>query len=368
MTAELSSTQDNVTRFRGGGIRFYQGSEVRFKATNNSSKSVITQTEISCYNNVALLEPYGAYYSGGTVYTSSGSRVIYNDVYYSDNYVALINSTNFPDANFRSYMLSQYPKGYITQTDVNNCTEMNIANKGISNLKGIQYFRNLKTLLAHGNSFDNDQISWLAQLTNLETFYCANNSNLTALNLSNKTTLKVLDCGYCNLTSLNLSGCTALQTISCNNNKFTTLIITNHPRLTTLYCNNNTSLTTLTCYQNNLSFSNFFVNGNTALTKLSCYENPNLTGVNGLEDCRAITYIDCEDCAITDLSALNSMNNIENIFARNNKLTTFTVVGKSNLTTLRLSGNTLMTELKVYSNNLTSFYITNCTGLKTLWC
>ena len=146
------------------------------------------------------------------------------------------------------------------------------------------------------------------------------------------------------------------------------MIITNHPRLTTLYCNNNTSLTTLTCYQNNLSFSNFFVNGNTALTKLSCYENPNLTGINGLEDSRAITYIDCEDCAITDLSALNSMNNIENIFARNNKLTTFTVVGKSNLTALRLSGNTLMTELKVYSNNLTSFYITNCTGLKTLWC
>jgi hypothetical protein len=35
-----------------------------------------------------------------------------------------INATNFPDANFRSYLLSEYPSGTITTAQLNARTEL----------------------------------------------------------------------------------------------------------------------------------------------------------------------------------------------------------------------------------------------------
>ena len=65
--------------------------------------------------------------------------------------MAIINATNFPDANFRNYLLGLYPKCYITQTDVNNCTTENVSGKSISNLQGIKYFTALKQLICYNN-------------------------------------------------------------------------------------------------------------------------------------------------------------------------------------------------------------------------
>ena len=35
-----------------------------------------------------------------------------------------INATNFPDANFRSYLMSEYPSGTITTAQLNARTEL----------------------------------------------------------------------------------------------------------------------------------------------------------------------------------------------------------------------------------------------------
>ena len=57
-------------------LNFKAGSSVRFKATNNSSYPVIDYCQNwDLYGNEAILEPYGAYYSNGTVYDSSGNKV-----------------------------------------------------------------------------------------------------------------------------------------------------------------------------------------------------------------------------------------------------------------------------------------------------
>ena len=81
-------------------LNFKAGSSVRFKATNNSSYPVIDYCQNwDLYGNETILEPYGAYYSNGTVYDSSGNKVYNQDVYVSDDYVAIINATNFPDAS-----------------------------------------------------------------------------------------------------------------------------------------------------------------------------------------------------------------------------------------------------------------------------
>ena len=338
VNAVLSSGQDNVVR------RFYftfkAGSSVRFKATHNSGKSVITQTSFVYQGNETILEPYGAYYSSNTVYDSSGSRVYDEDVYVSDDYVAIINETNFPDANFRSWLLENFP-GYIHDGHVNNWGVFNLSGKNISNLKGIEYFTNLSSLNISNNNLTSVDLS---HNTNLEDLYCSNNQ-LTALNLTNLSNLEILD---------------------CSNNKLTTLSVFGKSYLKTLNCSNNTLLTTLNCYRCDLTTLN--VTGCTALKELRCYENANLTAITGLANCTAITSLDCEDCAITSLPGVNNMTNIATLLARNNKLTTLTVTGKSKLTNLRVNGNTTLTTLQCYNNALATLNVTGCTALKDLRC
>ena len=322
-------------------LNFKAGSSVRFKATNNSSNPVINYCAWHVYGNETLLEPYGASHDGSYVVDSSGNRVYNQDVYVSDDYVAIINATNFPDANFRNRMLSLIPKGYITSAHVNAYNYLNLSNSNISNLKGIEYFTNLETLQIQNNS-------------------------LTSVDLSQNTKLKTLNCYNNQLTSLNLSNQSNLEYLDCSNNKLTTLTASNKSSLKTLNCSNNTLLTTLNCYSDNLTTLN--VTGCTALNTLKCYYNANLATITGLANCTAITYLDCEDCAITDLPGVNNMTNIATLLARNNKLTTLTVYNKSNLTNLRVNGNTTLTNLTCYRNALTTLNVTGCTALKEFRC
>ena len=367
VNAVLSSGQDNVVR------RFYftfkAGSSVRFKATNIASKSVITQTSFVYQGNETILEPYGAYSSGETVYDSNGNRVIYQDVYVSDDYVAIINATNFPDANFRNYLLGLYPKGYITQTDVNNRTTMDVSGKSISNLQGIKYFTALKELRCYNNPMTSLDVSGLTALTYLD---CAptdsyTGTKLTSLNVSGCTNLETLLCYNTNISSLSVSNCTNLKKLDCHNcTRLTSLTVINKSSLNTLNCSNCTALTSLTCCNNALTTLN--VTGCTALNTLKCYQNANLTAITGLADCKAITYLDCEDCQITSLPGINSMTNIATLLARNNKLTSLEVTYKSKLTNLRVNGNTTLTALHCFNNDLTTLNVTGCTALSTLNC
>jgi len=370
VNAVLSSGGNSVVK--RVSLRFKAGSSVRFKATNNSSYPVINYCAWQLYGNEALLEPYGAYYDGNYVVDSNGNRVYNKDVYVSDDYVAIINATNFPDANFRNYLLGLYPKGYITQTDVNNRTYMDISGKSISNIYGIQYFTELKTLYANDNLLN---MVDLTSNTKLEYLYIQDN-RLAQLKLTGLTQLKTLNISRNWITNTNsvtggclpgLSTCYSLQTLYCDeNSNLTTFDVSAMSALKTIDCRNNTSLTTMDCYHNRLT--TLYVNGNTALTQLRCYENPDLTKIIGLDECTAITYLDCEDCAITDLSAVNSMTNIATLLARNNMLTTLTVYNKSNLSNLRVNGNTTLTNLTCYRNALTTLNVTGCTALKELRC
>ena len=53
-----------------------------------------------------------------------------------------INETNFPDANFRTWLLSQSygADGVLAEAEIENITTLNVSNQGIKRLKGIEYF------------------------------------------------------------------------------------------------------------------------------------------------------------------------------------------------------------------------------------
>ena len=126
-----------------------------------------------------------------------------------------INETNFPDANFRSFLQSKYGGNRITETALEATTEMSCGYGSIKNLKGIEFFTNLKTLNCSNNQLEYLNVS---ALTKLETLNCANNK-LISLSVANNTKLTELD---------------------CQNNQLRALYIgTNKPNLTSVFCYNN---------------------------------------------------------------------------------------------------------------------------------
>jgi Leucine-rich repeat (LRR) protein len=217
---------------------------------------------------------------------------------------------------------------------------------------------------------DNDDLTTLnvTGCTAMTKLYGYNNPSLsTVTGLADCTAITHLDLDYCAITSLSaVDSMTNIEMILARNNKLTTLTVNNKSKLTHLLVSGNTLLTKLYCYSNALT--SLYVEGCTALQDLRCYENASLAAIIGLADCKAITYLDCEDCAITSLPGVNNMTNIATLLARNNKLTTLQVTGKTNLTRLRVSGNQLLTSLQCYDNALTSLDFTNCPALTNVSC
>lgn len=107
-----------------------------------------------------------------------------------------IDETKFPDDNFRNYLLEQdYGKdGVLTEAEIRNITVMDVSEKDIKSLKGIEYF------------------------TALDSLDCSVNE-LTTLDVSKNTALKKLNCGFNELTTLDVSKNTALNVLTCCGNQ-----------------------------------------------------------------------------------------------------------------------------------------------------
>ena len=173
-----------------------------------------------------------------------------------------IDSTNFPDENFRAYVADNFDAsgdGKLSESERNAITEMNVSDMGISSLKGIEFFPALEWLECGSNNLTSPDVS---QNTALERLECYSN-NLTSLDVSQNTALEWLICGSNSLTSLDVSQNTALKYLYCGSNNLTSLDVSHNTALRDLYCQSN-NLTSLD------------VSHNRALTYLICDSN-NLT-------------------------------------------------------------------------------------------
>ena len=252
-----------------------------------------------------------------------------------------INATNFPDATFRSYLLSQYPSGTITTAQLNARDTLNLAYKGISNMTGVQYFTQLKRLDLYSN-------------------------NLTSIDVSANTKLIYLNLGYNKLTSINVNSNTVLQELYLQNNQLTTVSVNNHSSLRTLWVRGNTTLTGFYCWRDALTSVD--VTGCTALQYLKIYNNYNLTGIYGLADCTNLTWLDVEDTSFSDLSAVTGMTKLETLLAGNTQISALNTSHSGSLKNLQVAGDTRLTQLICYSEDLTTLKVTGCTALSTLKC
>ena len=185
-----------------------------------------------------------------------------------------IDATNFPDENFRNLILAQSygADGFLSDTEIAGILMIDVSQKNISDLKGIEFFTALQMLYCYGNQLTTLDIS---KNTALELLNCCRNQ-LTTLDVSKNTALDILDCSSNKLTTLDVSKNTALTYLECSRNQ-----------LTALNVSKNTALLYLYCYENRLT--SLDVSKNTALTSLYCYGNKirgagMATLVNGLYD------------------------------------------------------------------------------------
>ena len=205
----------------------------------------------------------------------------------------------FPDANFRDYLLSR-PYGsdaVLTDEEIAGITYIDVNDKNISDLTGIEHFTALKSLSCESNQLTALDVS---HNTALKTLQCDNNQ-LTSLDVSQNTALESLSCWSNQLTALDVSHNTALETLQCNNNQLTALDVSNNTALIVIQCHNNqltaldvshnTALISLQCEINQLTTLD--VSHNTALTGLLCFYNQ-LTSLDVSHN-TALTYLQCNN-------------------------------------------------------------------------
>lgn len=188
------------------------------------------------------------------------------------------NIVNIPDANFKAALLQHGTGGFFAGTGVIDTdgdgeiceTEaqvytgsINVQNKGVIDLTGIEAFTALASLYCSDNQLTNLDIS---ANTALESLACTNNQ-LTSLDVSANTALEYLQCNNNQLTSLDLSANIDLDELWCRNNLLTHLDVSANINLMVFDCNNSNQLTSLNVANGN----------NNNMTMMSAFNNPNLT-------------------------------------------------------------------------------------------
>ncbi|MCL2329335.1 MAG: hypothetical protein FWC39_12590 [Bacteroidetes bacterium] len=202
-----------------------------------------------------------------------------------------INSENFPDENFRNWILAQkYGNGNdnLSPKELEKITKIDIVGKGIDSLKiadltGIEYFTGLVELYCGDNNLTSLDVS---MLKNLKFLSCYDNKNLTTLDVTGLEKLEYLHVSNAKLSALDVSTCKNLSLLNCINNELTFLNVSGAKKLELLDCYNN-QLTTLN------------VAGLENLATLRCYNNlftvaPDVSGLEKLTtfEWRTITSIE----------------------------------------------------------------------------
>ena len=203
-----------------------------------------------------------------------------------------INEENFPDATFRDYVINKLNGGSTTLTTakLNTITKIDVENKAITNLKGIEYFTALTELSCGINQLTSLDVS---KNTALEALVCDQNQ-LTNLDVSKNTALTDLYCYNNSLTSLDVSKNTRLIQFACNNNQLTSLDVSKNMLLSTFFAGNQS--VTIDIEEGKDSIDLKTLNSKIDTSKMSSLRNATLNGniLSNLKYGEPVTYnYDC---------------------------------------------------------------------------
>ena len=231
----------------------------------------------------------------------------------NENIMIKIDEKNFPDVNFRNWLLKQdyATDGVLTEEILSEITEMDVHGCAIHSLKGIEHFTALTKLNCSMNRLTSLDVSHCPALKVLDCFIndlayldLSHNPELTELNcsgnplvsfdVSHNSALVKLNCSCINSLSLDLllngedpsplvldlSHNPALRVLECSTNILKSLDLSHNPALRVLDCScnelssldlsHNPALVKLNCCWN--IFTSLDLSHNPALTILDCYD------------------------------------------------------------------------------------------------
>lgn len=223
--------------------------------------------------------------------------------------------------------------GKVSRAEALNLETLDITNKGITDLTGIEWFTNLRIL------------------------NCSENSSLKTLDISNNTALEELNCCSCKITSLDVSKNVALKILNCYRCNLKKLDVSNNPLLTSLKCDenpltsldlsHNSEIIELSCYgfanwketdTNRIRVLN--LKGCTKLQKLICY-NQLLASLN-LSDCISLTELKLSTNVLLGLDLSHNIK-LSKLDCGNNRIPSLNLSHNTSLTTCQISYNPLST-------------------------
>ena len=258
-----------------------------------------------------------------------------------------IDKTNFPDDEFRSYILdsidTEEPKNVLTADEIAKVKTIRFSMRVITSLKGIEYFRELKNLyITDSYLLEVD----LSNDTRLEEISFAQCHAMTSLDVSGCSSLKLLDCTDCNsLNSLDVTGCTSLQYFSFSNCEMLT-------KLDVSSCASLLTLNVCRCFR----LAGLDVSSCPALENLYC-EGCNRLATLNVTGCSELRFIDVDDCSSLtslDISTCASLVNLDADYC--------------SIDNLVLGSHPELVQLSCTENDITALDLSNCPKLERLWC
>ena len=253
-----------------------------------------------------------------------------------------INEDNFPDANFRSYIITYKASGrnVLTVEERSKVETIEVEGKNISRLEGIEAFPNLKELKCGNNSIQNLDLRQNPMLKKLK----CNKNQLTQLDLSKNPQIHYLYCSDNQLEQLDVSHLNDLENLYCSNNNLEQLDVKNSKWLRELDCS-----------KNRLTELDVDVTHKPNLVRVEC-QNNQLTSLI-LGENKGLKKLNCAHNQLTQLN-LNNMISLEELNCFDNQLTVLDVSSSQNLTKLWL-GNNHLTSLNLDNNPNLDFTYTD---------
>ncbi|HKM92695.1 MAG TPA: T9SS type A sorting domain-containing protein [Prolixibacteraceae bacterium] len=317
-----------------------------------------------------------------------------------------IQYTNIPDANFLNALKALgHGTGVVGNTiptaNLRGITALDVSNKSIRDLTGIEDFVALTTLKCNTNNLSVLNVS---QNTALIYLYLSNNT-VGSLNLSNNIVLKELNVNYNSLKALDVSNNTALKHLNCYGNSLNTIDVSNNKALESLSCggnalsvldvSQNNKLTVLNCPSSPLTSLDIRNGNNANVTFFKATDNPNLSCIyvgnknasylsSWQKDAGARFVTSEAECsgtvAYTNIPDTNFLNALKALGHGAGAVgNTIPTANLSGITKLDVSGKNIsnltgikdfiaLEELFCYSNKLSSLDVSKNTSLTTLSC
>ena len=217
----------------------------------------------------------------------------------------------------------------ITNDMLNSIKELDLSDKGLSNISDIEYFKELTMLNLSFNEISD--ISALRSLTNLESLHLCDNEISDISVLGNLTNLQTLDLRDNEISDIGaLGNLTNLQALNLNNNN-----ISDISALRSL-----TNLQALNLNNNNISDISA-LRSLTNLESLHLCDNE-ISDISVLGNLTNLEWLDLDGNNIRNIGALGNLTNLQTLYLCDNEISDIGALGNlTNLQRLDLIGNNI---------------------------